>query len=140
MTALVRGKKATPADLQLAQKIFNRVGKTVVVKENLLDAVTAVSGSGPAYVFLFAECLTAAARELGLDKTLAQELVEATLLGSSHQMIRLGEEPAALRAKVTSKGGTTQAAIAVFEKRRLAKIFVEALTAAKLRAAELARR
>jgi len=139
LTALSRGKNATAQDLQTSQDIFNHVGKTVVIKEDLMDAVTAVSGSGPAYVFLFAECLAAAARKIGLEKTMAQELVEATITGSAHQLIRLGEDPASLRAKVTSRGGTTQAAIAVFEKHKIADIFVEALAAAKKRSKELAR-
>lgn len=140
ITAIAKGKFATSTDVRTAVKIFNHVGETIVVRENLIDSVTAVSGSGPAYVFLFAECLLLAARKVGLDEKMAKQLVSSTLKGSVHQMLQLGEEPASLRAKVTSKGGTTHAAIQVFEKHHLRDIFVEALLAAKKRAAELAKR
>lgn len=140
ITAISRGKSATLADVKIAEKIFKAVGETFVVSETLIDAVTAVSGSGPAYVFLFTECLEQATRKLGLNKELARRLVMATIQGSVHQMLKSEIEPAALRVKVTSKGGTTQAALDVFERYRLKDVFAEALTAAKKRAGELARR
>jgi pyrroline-5-carboxylate reductase len=139
ITAIAQGKSATQADIRMTERIFQSVGKTVVVKESLMDAVTAVSGSGPAYVFLFAECLWRAACELGLDKDLACQLVPATIKGSVHQMLQSKVDPAGLRAKVTSKGGTTQAAMDVFMRHRLKDIFIEALLAAKRRAGELSK-
>lgn len=139
ITALAAGQQATSADMRLAAKILGYVGRTVVVKEDLLDAVTAVSGSGPAYVFLFAECLLQAARSLGMDEKLSHTLVAETLLGSVHLLTQSKESAADLRARVTSKGGTTQAAMDVFLGRKLNDVFIEALTAAKNRAKELSK-
>lgn len=139
ITAIAKGKFASKADISRAVKIFKSIGETVVVKENLMDAVTAVSGSGPAYVFLFAECFWQAARKLGLDCELTCKLIGATINGSVKQMLSAKEGPMDLRAKVTSKGGTTQAAIEVFEKACIRDTFVKALAAAKKRAGELAR-
>ena len=139
ITAACRGAHATQVDLLLTCKILNAVGKTVVVKEDLIDAITAVSGSGPAYVFFFVECFLRAAENLGLDKKLSSELVKSTLLGSAHLLYQQQDDAAALRAKVTSKGGTTQAALEVLLKNRFEEIFLEALAAAKRRAGELAR-
>lgn len=139
MTAITKGKFATSADVHTAESIFKAVGETVVVKEALMDAVTAVSGSGPAYIFLLAECFWEAAYKLGLDMDLTCKLVRATWKGSVDQMLLAGEGPDQLRARVTSKGGTTQAAIEVFEKHHIRDIFVEALTAARNRAGELAK-
>jgi len=138
MTAIAEGKFATAADIRTAVKIFNCVGQAVVVPEKLINAITAVSGSGPAYVFLFAECFWGAARRLGLDKDLTCKLVAATIKGSVAQLLQTGD-PVGLRAKVTSKGGTTQAAIEVFEQQGIRDIFEGALKAAKKRAGELAR-
>lgn len=139
VTALVKGKFATDKDLKTAEAIFKNIGETVIVEENLIDAVTAVSGSGPAYVFLFAECFLKAAQELGLEKSVAQKLVLSTLTGSAHLLVRSKEDAGSLRARVTSRGGTTQAALEVFEKHQIEKIFIEALTAAKNRAKELSK-
>ena len=139
ITAVCKGKYATAADVSLARKIFNNVGKTVVVKENLIDAVTAVSGSGPAYVFLFVECFIEAAESLGLNKKLSRVLVQETLRGSAHLLAGQKEDPAVLRAKVTSKGGTTQAAMDVFMKNKINKIYKQALAAAEKRAKALSR-
>ena len=139
VTALCKGCFATDKDLKTAEKILGHIGETVIVHEDLMDAVTAVSGSGPAYVFLFAECFLKAAEGLGLDKAVAEKLVAATWQGSAHLLARSKEGAASLRAKVTSKGGTTQAAMDVFMNSHIEKIFVEALAAAKKRAADLAK-
>ena len=140
MTALCAGKYAKSADLKEAEKIFNQVGATMIVKESLMDAVTAVSGSGPAYVFLVAECLQKAARSLGFTEEVAATLVNQTLTGSVHLLTKENVAAGELRARVTSKGGTTQAAMNVFFKRGIEKIFDEALNAARKRAGELSRR
>lgn len=137
ITAICGGTSVKSADLKLAQKIFSYVGKTIVVDESLIDAVTAVSGSGPAYVFLFVECLMKAAVSIGFDEKSAKELVYQTLLGSAHLLAQSKDSVAELRAKVTSKGGTTQAATDVFTTHNIEKTFIEALEAAKRRAGEL---
>lgn len=139
MTAIAKGRYCLGGDTKLAAEIFRSLGQTIMVPEKNMDAVTAVSGSGPAYVFLFAECLLAAARKLGLDSRLSQELVLTTLKGSVALWEQSEEDPGVLRERVTSKGGTTQAALAVFSARQLGEIFNEALLAAKQRAGELAK-
>ncbi len=139
VTGICKGKFATITDIKTAQQIFNCIGKTVVVEERFMDAVTAVSGSGPGYIFYFAECLETAARALGLTPAMARELVTQTLKGSARLLERSGEGADVLRARVTSKGGTTQAALAVFEKNKTGKIIAQALVAAKKRAKELSK-
>ncbi len=139
MTAVCAGTYAKEADLQVAREIFDKVGKTVVIEENLMDAVTAVSGSGPAYVFFFLECLLKASQGLGLKSDLSKELVMATFLGSIHLLEKQKIEPGILRQKVTSKGGTTAAALEVFNKNNFEGIITQALAAAKKRAKELAK-
>ena len=104
-----------------------------------MDAITAVSGSGPAYVFLFIEHFNIAAMSLGLDKILARELIAETIKGSLDLLEQQKEEAGQLRAKVTSKGGTTQAALGVFQKRKSKEIFKAALRAAKKRARKLSK-
>jgi pyrroline-5-carboxylate reductase len=139
LTGICLGKYARPGDLTVTRRIFDSVGKTIVVKENMIDAVTAVSGSGPGYIFLVAECLEKAARHLGLNEITARDLVLQTLKGSVKLLDQSNEDAVVLRQRVTSKGGTTQAAMDVFAKRGLEKIFVEALKAAKKRARELSK-
>jgi len=138
VTALCKGKNATAADLKKAAGILKNVGRTVEVKESLMDAVTAVSGSGPAYVFLFAELMQKAAVDLGLTKKQARELVIQTLSGSAAQLQKTNEDAGRLREKVTSKGGTTAAALKVFSSLGLEKIVKRALKAAAKRSKELA--
>ncbi len=140
ITALCKGNSAKSTDLDLAVKILNHLGEVVSVSEDLIDAVTAVSGSGPAYVFLFMECLMKAAQSLGLNEKLSKQLVEATFKGSVDLLTMKNEDPAVLRAKVTSKGGTTQAAMDVFIEKKIDSIIQEALGAAKKRAGELSRK
>ena len=137
ITALCAGKWASRNDLDYAIKIFNNIGRTVVVEEKHINAVTAVSGSGPAYVFLFIECLENAARAVGLNEEVSKELVLQTVKGSLSLIEKSGDDPKILRERVTSKGGTTQAAVNVLLKKKIEKIFVEALKAAQKRAGEL---
>ncbi len=113
--AVAGGKAATDDDLAWASGILSAVGEVVVVHEDLLDAVTGLSGSGPAYVFLLAEALMDAGEAEGLPRHVAVALTEQTLLGAA-TLLRQSEEPAStLRENVTSKGGTTAAGLAVFE-------------------------
>ncbi|MBF0619016.1 MAG: pyrroline-5-carboxylate reductase [Candidatus Omnitrophica bacterium] len=139
VSGIAKGKKATPKDVVLAKSFFDAVGQTVVVQEKMIDAVTAVSGSGPAYVFLFVECMMKAARKLGFDEKEAKTLVYSTLLGSSHMLARSEDSAEALRLKVTSKGGTTQAATDVFMQKNIVGMFEAALKAARSRAKELSK-
>lgn len=139
MTAVCRGKFATSADVKAAQQIFNCIGKTVVVEERWMDAVTAVSGSGPGYIFYFVECLEKAARSLGLNPVLARALVAQTFKGSARLLGQSGDGVGVLRGRVTSQGGTTQAALSVFEKNKTGRIVQRALAAARKRAKELSK-
>jgi pyrroline-5-carboxylate reductase len=121
-----------------ARAILGAMGKEIYFDgEKYLDMVTAVSGSGPAYLFLFAESLIDAAVNLGLSRDKAEELVSQTLLGAAHLMQKSGKPPAELRRNVTSRGGTTERAIQVFEEAGLARIVSEAVKAACQRAREL---
>ncbi len=137
VTAICPGKQAKAADILTARRIFKYIGATEIVQEKWMNAVTAVSGSGPAYVFLFAECFMKAAQSLGLSRDLSRLLVSETLKGSVDLLLQSQDDAAQLRAKVTSKGGTTQAATEVFMKHRLDKIYDQALKAAEKRARQL---
>jgi len=112
MAAVCTGAHAQPLDLLRARRIFEAGGRCIVVEnESQMDAVTAVSGSGPAYFYYFVEALTAAAEKIGLPKPEADLLAKQTCLGAARMMIESGEPASELRRKVTSPGGTTQAAI-----------------------------
>lgn len=139
MTGICPGKKADNGDLILACRLFSFLGKAVVVEEKRMNALTAVSGSGPAYFFYFVECMNQAAQSLGLDEHLSRDLVLQTVKGSL-DLLENGELQAdEWRAKVTSKGGTTQAAMDIFKKSKTNKIFKSAMSAAKKRAKELSK-
>ena len=126
------------ADRRRAERILGAVGETVwVASESLLDPVTAVSASGPAYVFWFIEQLAAAGESLGLAPEVARKLALHTALGASRLAAQSKEPPAVLRERVTSRGGTTAAALAVFEEAGLAAQFRRAVEAASRRAAEM---
>ncbi len=123
---------------ELAASILAAVGTvTWVEREEQLDAVTALSGSGPAYIFLLIEALTAGGEQLGLAQADAQTLAIQTVLGAAQLAANSTESPAVLRQRVTSPGGTTAAALQVFEQREWAAIVGEAMQAAARRAAEL---
>ncbi len=139
MTGLCAGSKATSVDLNLANRIFSLIGEVVIVDETFMDAVTAVSGSGPAYVFLFLEILQEAAKSLGLDDKTSAVLVYQTLLGSLKLYAHEMEDPAILRERVTSKGGTTEAALKVLNEKNFAVILIEAIKRAQQRAKELSK-
>jgi pyrroline-5-carboxylate reductase len=130
--------EVTPAERERAERILAAVGEVVWVDdEALLDTVTAVSGSGPAYVFWFIEQLAAFAEEAGIGSAEALKLATQTVLGSAKLAAQSNESPAELRAKVTSKGGTTEAALKVFSQEQLAERFARALAAATRRGHEL---
>lgn len=137
--ALWANEQVTPRQRELAEGILRSVGTALWVDdEALLDAVTALSGSGPAYFFLVIEALEEAGVMLGLRPEQARRLTLETALGAARMALEGDVDPAALRRQVTSPGGTTERAIAVLERAGLARIFQDALRAARDRAAELA--
>ncbi len=133
------GAAATSTDLDWAEGILGSVGSVVRLPERHLDAVTGIAGSGPAYVFLVAEALIDAGVTAGLSRSVSQELVVATMLGSARMMAETGEDPAALRAAVTSPGGTTAAAVRTLEFKAVRSAFIEAVAAATERSRQLGR-
>jgi pyrroline-5-carboxylate reductase len=135
--ALCKGRFATDDDLATAETILSAVGITVKTEEKFLDAVTALSGSGPAYIFFVTEALIKAGVEAGLPENIAKKLTIQTVAGAAKLMAESGETPESLGKKVTSPGGTTEAALKVMNQRKLADIFVEAVHAAAQRSGEL---
>ncbi len=140
MSVIVRGTRATAADERLAVKLFGAVGRAVAVQaESLIDGVTGLSGSGPAYVYLFAEALMAGGVAAGLTAALARELTYQTLLGATAMLQETGESPEALRAQVTSPGGTTLAGLTELRSRGFKDTVMAAVVAATRRSMELGR-
>jgi len=139
-TALHANDRAGPDHKSAAEAIVRAVGIAVwVEREDLLDLVTALSGSGPAYFFLFMEAMEDAAAEMGLDKPTARLLTQQTALGAARIAIESEDGPAELRRRVTSPGGTTEKAIDVFERGSLRSLVRDAMKAANARAAELSK-
>ncbi len=138
VTGLAKGSRASEADLAVATQLFQTVGRVVVVDESQIDALSTISGSGPAYVFYFIEQLTKAAVDHGFSAEQAATLVNDTFLGAAELVAATGKAPADLRRQVTSPNGTTERAIAVFDQANLAEVFKQATDAALARARELA--
>ncbi len=135
--AIAPGRCATEADLKQTRQIFDAVGIAVEVKEELMDAVTGLSGSGPGYIFLIVEAFQDAGIRVGLPRETALKLISQSLLGAA-KLCLLGEKPPAeLRAMVTSPGGTTLAGLKVMEEGNLREILMAAVEAATNRSAEL---
>ncbi|UDY23870.1 pyrroline-5-carboxylate reductase [Nocardioides sp. Kera G14] len=139
MSIISAGTSATPEQVTMAEQVMAAVGATVTIPEKQLDAATALSGSGPAYVFHIAEALIEAGVHLGLTRAVATQLVEQTLVGSSLLLQQSDEHPAVLREQVTSPGGTTAAALAVLEADGLRSTFLKATRANRDRSREIAR-
>ncbi|HEX3946485.1 MAG TPA: pyrroline-5-carboxylate reductase [Acidimicrobiales bacterium] len=139
VTAISGGSHATAADLAWAEGVLRAVGTVVRVPERQLDAVTGLSGSGPAYIFLVAESLIEAGVLAGLSRDLSRTLAVETILGSAKLMAETGEPPEALRAAVTSPGGTTAAGLRALESRAVRSAFLEAVAAAVERSRSLGR-
>lgn len=135
--ALAGGKHATADDLALAQSIFNSVGRAVVIEEKLMDAVTGLSGSGPAYVFMIIDALSDAGVKEGLPRQLALELAAQTVYGSAKMVLETQEHPAKLRDMVTSPGGTTIEGLHALEKGGFRAALMNAVEAATARSREL---
>lgn len=137
---IAKSEHATVEDLQIAEAIFFAVGRVVVVEEKHLDAVTGLSGSGPAYVFLFVEALTDAGVKVGLARDVARLLAAQTVLGAAKMVLDSGRHPAELKDMVASPGGTTIAGLYALERGGLRGILIEAVEAATIRSRELGRR
>ncbi|GAB6272526.1 MAG: pyrroline-5-carboxylate reductase [Smithella sp.] len=136
--AVARGHFARKDDVQYALAILNAVGLAVEVDEKLMDAVTGLSGSGPAYCFLIIEALTDAGVQLGLTRDLAEKLAAQTMLGSARLCLTSKQHPAQLKNMVTSPGGTTAAGLKVLEEGKIRATLMAAVEAAAKRAKELA--
>jgi pyrroline-5-carboxylate reductase len=136
-TALAAGSHATPDHVAIARALFEAVGWVGVVPEALLDVVTAVSGSGPAYVYALAEALVNSGERAGLPRDLARTLVAQTVLGAGKMLAETGDGPELLREQVTSPGGTTMAGLEALEQGGLRAAVDAAVTRATHRAREL---
>ncbi len=136
-TALAPGDHATEAHLDLARTVFAAVGVVEVVPEYLMDAVTGLSGSGPAYVFMVIEALTDAGVKQGLPRAVALKLSAQTVLGAARLVLETGRHPAILRDEVTTPGGTTIAAVAELERHGLRTMLIDAVATATARSREL---
>jgi len=139
VTAISGGSAVQSADLDWAHDVLGAVGTVVRLAERHLDAVTALSGSGPAYFYLVAEALIEGGVLAGLTQEVSRILVVETLLGSARLLAETGEEPGALRASVTSPGGTTAAGLRALESRAVRSAFIEAVASAAERSRNLAR-
>ncbi len=136
-TAIARGGHATDADLAVAKRIFDAVGITVTLDESQLDAVTGLSGSGPAYIFLILEALSDAGVKVGLSRRTAQLLAAQTVLGSAKLLIETNEHPGRLKDMVTSPGGTAITGLHVLEHGGVRTTLIDAVEAATKRSHEL---
>lgn len=138
VTGLAAGAAASAEDLALVHSLFETVGAVVEVPESQIDALSTISGSGPAYVYLLIEELTKAAVGMGFSETDARTMVEQTFIGATALLDASGEEPSELRRRVTSPKGTTERAVAVLQEAHLERTFADAAAAALARAKELA--
>lgn len=139
MSAIARGRFASEHDLIAAERIFSAGGATVRIPEELMDAVTAVSGSGPAYIFFMTEALTQAGVAAGLTEAQAGQLARQTVVGAAELLAQSKDTPAELRRKVTTPKGTTQAAIETMQGGDFVGLMTRAVAAAAKRAKELGR-
>jgi pyrroline-5-carboxylate reductase len=138
-TALARGRDLAPGDLETAQAIFEAVGRVVVLEEEHMDAVTGLSGSGPAYIALVVEALADGGVKVGLDRQTAMTLATQTVLGSARLLLETGAHPGQLKDMVTSPGGTSIAGIHTLEAGGLRRTLIDAVERATLRSRELGR-
>ncbi|MCK9905481.1 pyrroline-5-carboxylate reductase, partial [Frankia sp. Cpl3] len=134
-TGIAAGRFAAVEHLQLATHLFEAIGTVSAVLEAELDVITGLSGSGPAYIYYLVEAMEGAGAQAGLSREMSRQLTLQTLLGAAHMLIHSQEEPAILRKKVTSPGGTTQAGLEILESYE----FQQAITSAILRATERSR-
>ena len=138
-TAIAKGKGLGPDDLGTAEEIFGAVGRVVVLDEELMDAVTGLSGSGPAYVAIVIESLADGGVKMGLDRATAMTLATQTVLGAAQLLAETGLHPGVLKDMVSSPGGTTIAGISALEEGGIRTTFIRAVERATLRSRELGR-
>jgi pyrroline-5-carboxylate reductase len=137
VTAIARAEGLRPGDLEAAQELFAAVGRVVVLEESAMDAVTGLSGSGPAYVAIAIEALADGGVKMGLDRVTAMLLAAQTVLGSARLILETGVHPGQLKDMVSSPGGTTIAGIAALEDGGLRRVLMQAVERATLRSREL---
>ncbi|WP_110111235.1 pyrroline-5-carboxylate reductase ProI [Bacillus sp. CGMCC 1.16541] len=136
-TAIAKGKFATDNHLKQSETLFRSIGTVTTVEEDDLHAVTGLSGSGPAYVYYLVEAMEAAAREIGLEKETAKDLILQTLIGSAEMLKHSSKSPSTLRKEVTSPGGTTEAGLKTLSTYRYQEAMIECIKEATARSKEL---
>lgn len=139
ISAISTNRSVSNKELELVKDFMSSVGEVLVLPEEKLDAVTAISGSGPAYFFYLMELLIQAASELGLDRQLANRLVKRTALAAANLVIDENVDPAMLRERVTSPNGTTQAALETFQKHGMRDAIIKGVRAAQKRSIEISK-
>ncbi len=140
VSVLAAGKKVSGADLLKAENIFKEVGKTIIVKEKMMDAVTAVSGSGPGFIFKIMEDYVNAAKKVGFDEQISLKLVMQTFLGATQLAEKSDQTLTKLREMVTSPGGTTEAGLRVLNEKGIGDIIEDSVKAACERSVELGKK
>lgn len=138
VSALCSGSRSIPADLDTVERMFAATGAVVRLPEAQMNEVTALSGSGPGYVFAFMEAMEAAAAAMGIEAATARRMAVETVRGAAELASQTGEDPAELRQRVSSKGGTTLAGLAAMEEKGFSAAVAAGIQAARNRAAELA--
>lgn len=138
-TAIALGKHVQEENVSVAEELLQTIGIAKVVKEELMDTVTAVSGSGPAFIYYFVEAMMKAALEAGMDGETAEELIAQTVIGAGKMLKESGESPETLRKNITSPGGTTEAGVKSLKDDHFEKIIISCIHQAKNRSAELSR-
>lgn len=139
MSVLSKGKYADYEHMIFTQEMFSQVGKAIILEENLMDAATGISGSGPAFMYLFIEALAKGGADLGLDKNIALELAAQTAIGAAHMIMQTGKTPETLRTEVTTPGGCTAVGLDVLAEGKVFDILVDTVKATAKKAAELGR-
>ncbi|MGA9228086.1 MAG: pyrroline-5-carboxylate reductase [Mesobacillus sp.] len=136
-TALAVNENVTDVQKGRVKELFNTIGLTAIVEESQLDAVTGLSGSGPAYIYYLVEAMEKSAAEIGLEKQTAKQLIIQTLLGAAEMLTKSDKEPSQLRFEVTSPGGTTEAGISVLEKHGVQSAFISCIKEATAQSKKL---
>jgi pyrroline-5-carboxylate reductase len=129
-TAITFNDRVSEEQRRLAAAVFSAVGTTATVEEEKLDAITALSGSGPAYIYYVVEAMERSAAEIGLDSDTAKKMILQTVAGAAEMLLKSGKEAAELRKDVTSPGGTTEAGIQILQKEQVGEAFVKCIKAA----------